>query len=498
LSLAFYPGPFGFLAWFSLARPFLIIARLRGQAAFRSAWFFGLLFNAFCLYWVAGVTIPGTLAAIVIVSLYYAVTLVVFSRLHDVNPRLGWCLLPFLWVGMEYFRTQTQFAFPWSDMGYTQSYYLYLLQIVSVISVHGLSLLVVAVNVLLAQVLRREVEPPHRVAAFSISLAVVLALLAHGWVVTPKYPIGGDLKVALLQGSVPLDIKWERDNAAASLMLYDSLTQSVADSGVALYVWPETAAPCYLTHNQACRYQVGRIARRSGGYHLVGAMAARRVNDELRHFNSCFQVDPEGDIGPPYDKVKLVPFSEQVPYQDELPFLRRDFLTEYFTFIDQYGVQWWSDFYPGDSAMLFELPQAKYGVLICFESTFPEYARQMIRRGAGFLVGITNDTWFGRSVGIHMHSRIFITRVVENRSWGVRAANSGLSYIVDNYGRIRDELPIYSVATLKGKVGLLAGDSFFTRHGDLAGRWSFLILVSAIGILVLVWAARKTAFRKYF
>jgi apolipoprotein N-acyltransferase len=196
-----------------------------------------------------------------------------------------------------------------------------------------------------------------------------------------------------------------------------------------------------------------------------------------------------------YDKVRLVPFSEHVPYQDHVPFMQKKFLEEYLTFLDRPGVQWWSDFYPGDSMVLFETREAVFGVLICFESTFPEFCREYIRRGAHFIVGITNDTWFGTSVGIHMHSRIFVTRMVENRSWGVRVANSGLSYVVDPYGRTSHELPLMEAAVDVGRVGLPSDYTLFTRYGDVIGRAGWLYALSLAAILVLLWMIRKLGIR---
>lgn len=491
LSLAFYPGYFGFLAWFALVRPLMIITSLRGRQAFNAAYFFSFFFNLFSLYWVALVTPPGMVTAVVIVAFYYTAVLMTFHRLYRIKPLLGFVSLPFLWVGMEYFRTLSEFAFPWSDLGYTQAYYLYILQIVSVISVHGLSFLTVTVNVLVWQVFRRSLSLERKYASGLVSVTIVVSLIAYGWIEMPRFPTEGTLDVALLQGSVPLEVKWAKGNEEHSFRLYDSLTQSVADSSIKLYIWPETSAPCYLTHNADCRELVGDIVRKSHGYHLVGALGARYINGKQRYYNSCYQVNPSGQIEQQYDKVKLVPFSEHVPYQDHLPFLEKKVLRKYLTFIDRYGVQWWSDFYPGDSALLFQLNEAGYSVLICFETTFSEYVRRMILDGADFIVGITNDTWFGRSVGIHMHSRIFITRAVENRCWAVRVANSGLTYIVDSYGHIREELDLYDVAALRGKVGKLNGYSTYTKVGDVVGRFSFLITVSIIGILFLVWLLKK-------
>lgn len=491
LALAFYPGPFGHLAWVALIRPIMIIRRLEGTEAFTSSWFFGFWFNLFSIYWVAMVTVPGMIAAVIIVGAYYAVILAMFARVYRWRPAWGMAAFPFLWVGMEYFRTLSEFGFPWSDLGYTQSYSLNILQIVSVTSVHGLSWLIALVNVLLTVLVTRTVAPARRITAFFSGVAIVVGLFLYGWITMPAYPVPGEYPVALLQGSVPLDVKWTPGNEMHSFERYDSLAQSVAGQDPALYVWPETAVPCYLSHDQTCHVMTRQVVRDAPGYHLVGSLGAEVKPEKTRRFNSCYQFAPSGLMTQRYDKVKLVPFSEHVPYQDHLGFLTQDFLSQYLTILDRPGVQWWSDFYPGDSIKIFKTDNAAYAVLICFESTFPEFSRKMVRKGSEFLVGITNDTWFGTSVGIHMHSRIFVTRAVENRSWGVRVANTGLSYVVDGYGRQREALDVYTPQAVVARVGRLDSYSVFTKYGDIAGRLSFLITLSLAGILVALWLANK-------
>ncbi|MBD3257004.1 apolipoprotein N-acyltransferase, partial [candidate division GN15 bacterium] len=497
LSLAYYPYHLGFLAWLALVRPLMIISRLPRAEAFGSAYLFGFGFSLFSLYWIAQVTPPGMITAVFFVAFYYAIVFYVINRLYAVRPVVGLIGAPLIWVGMEYFRTLTQFAFPWSDLGYTQAHYLYILQIVSVTSVHGLSLLIVAVNVLLWQVLESRNSIAARLTFFWSSVGVVLLLIAYGWIVMPAAPLPGKYPVAMLQGSVALEEKWRDGNEDQSLHLYDSLARDIAaeasaDEQPRLYVWPETSAPAYLSHDNRRRTMIGRTALATDAYHLVGALGATVTEEHEWHHNSCYLFSPQGRMVGRYDKVRLVPFTEQVPYQDRLPFLRREVLTEYLTFIETYNVRWWSDFRPGESARLFTLQSdrgedTQFGVLICFESTFPEYSRAMIHQGAHFILGITNDTWFGRSVGVHMHSRIFLTRAVETRCWMVRVANSGLSYIVDGHGRIREDIPLYDVAGRAGAVRKLEDYSVFVEHGDVVGLVSFLLTVLATGILIVWW-----------
>jgi len=501
LSLSFYPDWFGFLAWFSLVRPFVIISRLRGREAFNAAYFFSFFFNVFSLYWVAQVTPPGTLAACVIVAFYYSAVLMIFNRVYRLKPLYGFVALPFLWTGLEYFRTLSEFAFPWSDLGYSQAYYLYIIQIVSLFSVHGLTFLIVTVNVLIWLIFRKQLSAERRLTSLWSVLAIIALLVAYGWIEVPRIPIPGKINIALLQGSVPIEEKWRDGNEEYSFDLYDSLARSVqdvtandsipADSAVKLFIWPETSAPSYLSHDRHLRRRVGRTAVNTDAYHLVGALGSGMVDERRRYYNACYLFAPDGTMGLRHDKVKLVPFTEQVPYQDKLPFLRKEFLTEYLTFIKTYDVNWWSDFYPGRVGTVFDFDDTRFGTLICFECTFPEFTRQMLLDGADFLVGITNDTWFGHSVGIYMHSRMFITRAVENRCWMARCANSGLTYVVDGYGRIRQDLPLDATAALRARVSPVDSFSFFTRHGDLIGRLSFLLTVSLAFILVLVWLIQK-------
>jgi apolipoprotein N-acyltransferase len=497
LSLAFYPKYFGFLAWTALVRPIMIFTSLSGREAFNAGYYFGFCFNLFCLYWVGIVSPPGMVAAVLILAVYYAVMISLFVRVYRINKLFGYVLLPFLWVGVEYFRTISEFAFPWNELGYTQSYYLYIAQIVSIISVHGLSLVIVAVNVLFCQVFRAGLQAEKRLTSGLVGSAVVLAMFLYGWVVMPPYPEPGRIKVGLLQGAVPIDVKWDQYNKQHSLNLYDSLTQTLSDSGVELFVWPETSAPCYLSFDGWCENIVGNIARKSQAHHLVGALGVDfGPADQYMAYNSCYQVGPDGKVGERYDKVKLVPFAERVPYQDKLPFLKAETLKKVLTFIETYNITWWSDFYGGNEMVLFEFNGKYYASIICFESTFPEYVRQNVQNGAEFLVGITNDTWFGTSVGIHMHSRIFLMRCIENRIWGARSANSGITYVVDGFGRIREELPVGAAGALSGKLGEYRGRSTFTDMGNIAGILSWLITVSIAGIFLAAWLVRRIFWRR--
>lgn len=484
LALAYLPLPFGFLAWLALFRPLAIIVNLKGKEVFKAAYFYSFMSNIFILYWVAIVTPPGMIAAVFILSLYPAAVLSLFVRLYHWKKYIGLTALPFLWVGMEYFRSLSEFAFPWTDLAYSQGYYLTFIQIVSVIGSYGLSFIIVILNILVWQFLERDARLERRVSSALAFAGIIVSVYLYGWVVFPPYPEPGKIKVSLLQGNVDLDIKWTPETRDWNFALYDTLIEEAAEDSAHLIVWPETAAPCYPRHEPRYKRMLSESARKSGAYNIVGTLDIETRGDKGKTYNSAFQFAPDGTMSAAYHKVNLVPFSEHVPYQDYFPFLTREFLENYLTFIRTQEVEWWSDFYPGDSIVIFETDQTAYAVLICFESAFPEYIRQCLLKGGEFLVNITNDTWFGRSPGPFQHMRIAVFRAVENRVWIARCANSGISALIDPYGRETVRAGLYERKVITGGLKPLDEYTIFTLHGPVIGRLSlyvtlFLILTVA-------------------
>ncbi|MCP4706311.1 MAG: apolipoprotein N-acyltransferase [candidate division Zixibacteria bacterium] len=491
LALAYLPIPFGFLACFALIRPIQIISKLTPKEAFKAGYFYSFMANLFQLYWVAVVTPPGMVAAIFLLSLYPAIILSSFVRLYQWRKWYGLFTLPILWVGMEYFRSLTELSFPWTDLAYSMGYYTTLIQIVSVIGCYGLSLLIMYINVFLWQLFSRSNRMETRVSSFLAVLGICAFVSLYGWVVLAPYPEEGDIEITILQGNVDLATKWKSETRLRNFELYDSLSMTVVDDSVDLIVWPETAAPCYPRVERRYRERLAETARKSGATHLIGALDVVYENKKEKAYNSAFQFSPDGLIDTMYHKVKLVPFSEHVAYQDYLPFLTRDFLSQYLDVIKMHQIQWWSDFYPGDTTVIFEIDKAGYGVLICFESAFPEYVRQNIIDGAEFLVNITNDTWFGRTPGPYQHLILAVFRAVENRVWIARCANSGISAFIDPFGRQIVDTELFTRDVISAKIYPLEGHSTFTKIGPVFGQISSLIMAIILTILLVLWIHGK-------
>ncbi len=489
LALAYLPLPFGFIAWFALARPIAIISKLDGKSAFKAAYFYAFMSNLFQLYWVAVVTPPGMVAAIFILSLYPALILYIFNKIYHSRQVWGILSLPVLWVGMEFFRSLTEAAFPWTDLAYSQGYYLTFIQIASVISSYGLSLIVIVLNILVWLVFSRDRKLETKASSTIAFLAIIISVYAYGWVVLPPYLIDGDIRVSLLQGNVDLETKWQPETRDRNFQLYDSLASVAADTSADLIIWPETAAPSYPRHEPRYRIMLSSIAKRSRAPNLIGALDVVYSGDERKSYNAAFQFSADGQIDGVYHKIKLVPFSERSPYQEQIPFLTRDFLQKYVTAIQTHEVQWWSNFYSGDSIVLFEADTNRYSILICFEAAFPDYVRQGVLKGASFIVNITNDTWFGRSPGPFQHMRIAVMRAIENRIWLARCANSGISAVIDPYGRERVRAGLYKLDILTYDIYPISKYSVFTKSGPVVGKvcwWITALILLAAGISGLV------------
>jgi apolipoprotein N-acyltransferase len=431
------------------------------------------------------------IAAIFVLSLYPAIILCAFVRIYRFKKALGLMALPCLWVGMEYFRSLTEIAFPWTDLSYSQGYYLTFIQIVSVIGCYGLSLAIIMMNIFIWQTLSRSNRLETRVSNGIAFLATGLIIYIYGWVVFPPYQESGDIKVALLQGNVDLATKWQPETRDRNFELYDSLSRVAAGENVDLIVWPETAAPSYPRLERKYRRMLSKTVSLTETIHLIGALDQVQRDGKEKAYNSAFQFSPAGEIEAVYHKVKLVPFSEHVPYQDYLPFLTRDYLSKYLDVIRTRQVQWWSDFYPGDSIVVFKTDKTQYSVLICFESAFPQFVRQCLLKGAEFMVNITNDTWFGRSPGPFQHMRLAVFRAVENRTWIVRCANSGISAFIDPYGREVSGAGLYVRDVVTEDIYPLDEYSTFTEIGPIVGQISLWITTAIFVILILLWMAGK-------
>jgi apolipoprotein N-acyltransferase len=257
--------------------------------------------------------------------------------------------------------------------------------------------------------------------------------------------------------------------------LYQELTLEAAQGGSDLVVWPETAVPAYFMPELEHAPFFWDLADRIQAPILFGSLAYGPPvtgGDTYGYYNSAFLAFPGSEAIARYDKSHLVPFGEYVPLKPLLPFVEKMVV----------GI---GDFRPGGGHPLFLTAQAPCGVLICYEIIFPELSRRYSALGASFLVNITNDAWFGRTGAPYQHFSMAVFRAVENRIPVIRAANSGVSGIIEPTGRIQASTPVFVRTFVEGLIPIKAKSTFYARYGDIG--------VGACGLLLLLrmlWSLR--------
>jgi apolipoprotein N-acyltransferase len=491
LALSFPRPGISILAWFAFVPLFLALGEKTPRKAFRLGFAFGLTAYAGIFYWLNIVmTTYGKLSLLVsfclylllaaYLALYPGVIAYLLSRGEEkgISPLLSF---PFLWVGFEFIRACVLTGFPWASLGHSQYRTLPLIQIADITGVYGLSFLIALTNVVLYRILRGIVrnEPGAYPARSAVALLVLMALtLGYGFNRLNSGETGEPLNVVLVQGNIPQDVKWDPAFQEATVGIYEKLSRKACATGGNLVIWPESALPFYFQSEEKYAARVKALSAELKSCMVVGSPAFEKDGARVRYLNSAFLLAPTGAVLGRSDKMHLVPFGEYVPLQKLIPFVNK-------------LVAGIGDFSPGARITPLNTGRGEIGVLVCFEGIFPELAREYVRAGSRLLVNITNDAWFGRSSAPYQHLSMTIFRAVENRVPLVRAANTGISSIIDAKGHIRGMTPLFQEAFLSGEVRFGEGNTFYTRYGDL-----FAGLCLAVSAVIVVLAVRNNKKRE--
>jgi len=275
----------------------------------------------------------------------------------------------------------------------------------------------------------------------------------------------------MIQGNVDQAQKWDVTRASAIFRDYLNLTRQAIREGAQVVLWPESSTPFLFEENLPAAAMVRTLAQQAKVPIVFGSDQIERGRPD-RYYNSAFLVRADGTTGGVYRKMHLVPFGEYVPFQRLLFFAAP--LTE------QSGT-----FSPGLIPELLPVDGHRISVAICYEVVYPELVRQFIVGGSELLTTITNDAWFGRTSAPIQHFQQAAMRAIENGRYLVRSANTGISGIVDPYGRVLAQTPIFESAVLVGEARFLRTSTFFSRHGDV------LAYASAVATLVLLVVAGR-------
>ncbi len=445
-----------------------------GSAARVGLWF-GLLGYGANLYWIAvalsiftWLASLGYVAALVWLAPWFALTT---AALWAARRFTGWpfaVLLPTVWVCSELVLLHLgDLAFPWLTLGLAVSTFPHFAQLADLSGVHGLTAWIAITNGLIADAILTRRRVAVRVAGI---LALGAGVYAYGTWRLATTPLRALAPIAVIQPNVPEDEKIQEANRPRFMGIMASATRAglVRGPKPALIVWPEASLPDFLSNHGEWRDSLRALAAETHTPLLFGVLDVTWLSPvSYDYFNAAELADSTGQLGaqPAYHKEYLVPIVERVPFVNPRWFE---------------GLKYFGGFGRGVDPEPFQLPFGRLGVLICYESIFPDLARHYRRSGADVLANITNDAWFGRSMAPYQHVAHLRLRAIENRIGIVRAANTGISEYVDPLGRVHGATDLFVPAARTYDAQTTSVITPYVRWGDWIGG------VAAVSTLALV------------
>jgi apolipoprotein N-acyltransferase len=475
-------------AWIALA-PLLLAVAHRRQSS-RRAFFLGLtagaVYFAGTLYWLVqtmttfgGLSTPlAVLAAALLIaylSLFPAAFAVVQARLFRAWGLPSLLFAPMTWVATEMGRTYILDGFPWELLGYSQATVLPIAQLASVFGVYGLSGFVAAVSAAAAFAAldrsNRRWRVVAAVAALVLGAGLWGALRIRASALTRS---GSPIRVAVVQGNILQDDKWDPRMRAPILDRYVNMTREAIGRNAQFVLWPESSMPEPYEQDVAGGDVIRRLVTQSGITLLIGSDQVEPVKPiplkkppPPRLYNAAYLIQPDGRTAAVYRKIHLVPFGEYVPFSRLLFFVGPI-------------VQAVSDFTPGTETSVLPVAGHEASTAICYEVIYSSLMRAFVTRGSELLTTITNDAWYGWSSAAYQHWEQASLRAVEEGRYLARAANTGISGFVDPYGRVLQRSNMFQSAVMEEELRFITERTIYSRIGDLVGWVSVALTLGAI------------------
>jgi len=477
LILSFPKANIWIFSWFGFIPLFFALKNKNNFQSFILAYLTGLIFWWGIIYWLCHITVLGTAILIFYLSLYFGFFGLCISFTYNSRLKTPYFLLflPAAWVVLEYLRSYLLTGFPWALLGYSQYLNPEFIQFVDITGAWGGSFLLIFINSAAFLIFAKGLKRNSKLLISIFLAALIFINYNYGWWKIDsleKIKKIGSIKIASLQGNIPQDMKWDYSSRQIIIDKYLNLSKNVISQGAKLIIWPEASLPVVPQENPQEFDLVSQLCRQSRIPILLGAITTK--ND--LYFNSALLISGQGEVAAQYDKTHLVPFGEYIPLRRFLPFLET---------VAPIG-----DVSRGTKNLVFYLTHGrtgikyKFSVLICFEDVFPEISRRFVKKGAGFLVNITNDAWYKETSAPYQHMQASVFRAIENRVYLVRSANTGVSCFISPGGVL-----ISKVSDLKNKDIFVEGfiseevvifekkETIYTKYGEMFVIFCLIILI---------------------
>lgn len=473
---------FSYVSWFLILPYFFILEREEslGALLFYGLWtgiliaigIYGWLWRAMIVFFEFSPVVAFLLLLLIVffIGIQPAIFLALTRLLHN---RLRWSIVlivPGLYTVIEYWMPlPLNIALSAGMLNHP-----FFLQPADLLGMHGVSLLIAIVSATVFAIIKaiKSKNKLHLLIALSVLILTLAFHLGYSYLCFIRYsdePSATAIEIAMIQPVAPLKIKNTdvrlQEEVAAGLQRLSLTAISSQERPPDLLIWPEGAGPFASRtpeFNPAYMRAVINIQKVTPVTLLVQDIEFSREAsiNKVRYYSSVSLIEPVGKTVASYQKNILMPFSEYLPLENKLPFLRR-WLPQARSIL------------PGKTAVPLSAPGGRIVPLICYEVLFPNYVRHFVRQGCDYIVNLTNDRWYGRRQQPQQHLAMTILRAIENRKPIVRATNSGISAFIDARGIIppNKRTQVMEQAILRGKVYPRSGHTFYGRYGDILHPW---------------------------
>ncbi|MCX7983343.1 MAG: apolipoprotein N-acyltransferase [Bacteroidetes bacterium] len=526
LGFSFPPSPFYTLAYIAFFPLFWIYDKTEKlDQSLLYTYIFLLVFHITTLYWVGGfvvgkdrwMMIAGGVLLIVHPLLYLPFVWLALVVRKKVGRGIGYVAFIVFWITFEYLHSLTEYAFPWIIIGNSQAYDSSRIQIVEFTSVYGLSFIILMFNCLLYELTQKIITKEgayhnKKIIALSTTLLLIF-LLPYIYGISVKenynYHLPQPIKIAIVQANIDPWQKWDADSTKyippeKQVEIHLQYSVECARSGIDLLLWPETAIPIhiFLPRYSKLLQRIQNTIDSLGvslftglptysvySYENAPVTADRLGTSDvfIESYNSTVLFDTNGIPQTVYRKNILVPFAERIPYAEVFKFLIEPLKWNV-------GISSWGK---GTDTTIFEIQpflyqrSVKFASMICYESVFPQYVRAFVKRGAEFLIVVTNDSWWGNTSGAYQHAAYTALRAVETRRWIVQAANGGISLVIDPTGTVQRKTELFQALSFTTSIYPMNVETFYVHHGDLFAKG-----IVATAICLLLYLITKVFWKK--
>lgn len=484
-TLSFPPFDLSFLAWFAWIPLWIGIERSRWRHGFRLGYLTGVIFTLGSLNWIANnsgtsllIASSSMIGSVLYLSIYYGLFGYLLSKGGQIFGKRVFLFAPVIWTGVEYVYCYGFMGFPWISLAMTQSLFLPIQQFAEYGGIYLITAWVLVINSAIYAIEFMD-RTGREQKKWWIALVVFIAV-SFGWGGVRVWMLhdttGPTLRVGVVQMNVEPHDKWVREKKQLHVENLLAKTDQAHFDGAKVVIWPETAVPAYLRYYASLYNKIEQFVQNRDISILTGSLHHDQSNGEIRTYNAAFFFTPDSQVKL-YYKQHLVPFAERLPMVDVFPGLK----------ILNFGQ---ANFTPGTESSVYKLGNkegsAKFGTMICYESSDPVLFRQFVLNGAQIMTIITNDGWLGGSLGPYQHLAIARLRSIEHRIPILRSAQTGISAYIHPSGIIDHKILLNHEGYFVVDAPIQHQGTLYTVWGDWFGIIMFLGMILWTGWIFIL------------